>query len=298
VTPPASRATPGGRALLDLQAKAKAERRPTDELLVLYLLEAFLRRLSASPHRERFVLKGGVLLAAFGDRRPTTDIVFQARGLDNDAAATLAVVCSIASLPAEDGVVFDTASAISEAIRDDDAYEGIRVRMTASVDRAKPRFAVDISVGDPIEPGPQEVLLPTLLGQPPVSLLGYPLPMVLAEKIVTALERGTANTRWRDFADVWTLSRRHDCAGAELQTALQTVAEHRGADLVPLLPALDDFALLAQSRWRAWRSRQNLPFPVPEQFGDLLIDVDRFAAPALTQVAHRMTWRSADERWA
>jgi hypothetical protein len=213
VTPPASRATPGGRALLDLQAKAKVERRPTDELLVLYLLEAFLRRLSASPHRERFVLKGGVLLAAFGDRRPTRDVDFQARGLDNDAAATLAVVCSIASLPAEDGVVFDPASAISEAIRDGDAYQGIRVRMTASVDRARPRFAVDISVGDPIEPGPQEVLLPTLLGQPPVSLLGYPLPMVLAEKIVTALERGTANTRWRDFADVWTLSRRHDCGG-------------------------------------------------------------------------------------
>lgn len=206
-------------------------------------------------------------------------------------------MCRIAALPAEDGVVFDTASAVSEVIREDDGYQGIRVRMAASVDRAKPRFAVDISVGDPIEPGPREVLLPALLDHPPVSLLGYPLPMVLAEKIVTALERGTANTRWRDFTDVWTLSRRHDCSGTELQAALRSVAEHRGAELAPLVPALDDYPALAQGRWRAWRSRQNLPVPVPEQFGDLLTDIDPFTAPALAQAAEGMTWRSVGEFW-
>lgn len=113
---------------------------------------------------------------------------------------------------AEDGVVLDTASAVSEVIRDDDAYQGIRVRMTASVDRAKPRFAVDINVGDPIEPGPQEVLLPALLDQPLLSLLGYPLP-TWQRRSSPQLEGGTANTRWRDFADVWTLSRRHDLLG-------------------------------------------------------------------------------------
>lgn len=210
---PAPRSTPGGRALLDLQAKARAEGRPTDELIVLYVLEAFLRRLAGSPYKDLFVLKGGVLLAAFGDRRPTRDVDFQARRLHNDAESVTATIRAVAALPIDDGVVFDTDGAVSEVIREDDGYQGVRVRMDANVDRARPRFAVNVSVGDPIEPAPRTVLVPALLGGPPVEVLGYPLPMVLAEKVVTALQRGTANTRWRDFADLWTLSRNRDGDG-------------------------------------------------------------------------------------
>ena len=74
-----------GRAYLDLQNKARREGRPTDELLQLYALEGFLARLAASDHRRQFVVKGGVLLAAFGTRRPTRDIDFQATQMSNDA---------------------------------------------------------------------------------------------------------------------------------------------------------------------------------------------------------------------
>lgn len=83
--------------------------------------------------------------------------------------------------------MFDTARVATEIIREDGGYPGVRVRTGASIDRAQLRFAVDINVGDPIEPGPLDVSLPTLLGQPPLSLLGCPLSMVLAEKVVTAL---------------------------------------------------------------------------------------------------------------
>jgi hypothetical protein len=79
MTPP-SRATSAGRAYLDLQKRARAARRPVDEYLQLYVLECFLARLASSHYAERFVLKGGVLLAAFGERRPTRDIDFLAQG--------------------------------------------------------------------------------------------------------------------------------------------------------------------------------------------------------------------------
>lgn len=72
--------------------------------------------------------------------------------------------------------------------------------------------------------------------------------MVLAEKVVTALQRGSANTRWRDFADLWTLSRTQDCDGTDLQASLAAVAAHRLTPLEPLGPALDGYASLAQGR--------------------------------------------------
>ena len=98
-----------------------------------------------------------------------------------------------------------------------------------------------MNVGDPINPAPQRVAIPKLLGGE-LHVLGYPLAMVHAEKIVTAVGRGVANTRWRDFGDLYVLSRRHDVIGAELATALATVATHRGIALQPLAVVLAGYA--------------------------------------------------------
>ncbi len=121
---PPSRGDTASRAYNDLRNKARAAHRPTQELMQLYLLESFLRRLAGSGHRENLVLKGGVLLAALGDRRPTKDVDLQARQLTNDADTTTQVVCEIAHLSADDGVLFDTESATTELIREDDSYQG------------------------------------------------------------------------------------------------------------------------------------------------------------------------------
>jgi hypothetical protein len=199
------RETGEGRAYLDLQNKARREGRPTDELLQLYALEGFLARLAASDRRTQFVLKGGVLLAALGTRRPTRGIDLQAQQLSSDADAMLAVVREVAAIDLDDGLSFDTASARAEAIRDDTEYAGASVSMSVTLSQAQMTLHVDINVGDPVWPSPTEVHMPRLLGGEPIDLRGYPLHMVHAEKIITAVQRGVANTRWRDFADVWTL---------------------------------------------------------------------------------------------
>lgn len=103
-----SRATSAGRAYLDLRAKARGDRRPVDELLQLYVLESFLTRLAESRFAEQLVLKGGVLLAAFGERRPTRDVDLQAEALDNDADNVRAVICEVAARRLDDGVVCST----------------------------------------------------------------------------------------------------------------------------------------------------------------------------------------------
>ena len=142
-------------------------------------------------------------LAAFDERRPTRDVDLAGLNLANDAETVLELVRSIveASSPLEDGVVFLPETARSEVIREEDAYSGIRVSMGARLASASLPFHVDINVGDPIWPAPSTVEVPRLRGGEPIVLPGYPIHMVHAEKIVTATQRGVANTRWRDFAD-------------------------------------------------------------------------------------------------
>jgi hypothetical protein len=118
----------------------------------------------------------------------------------------------------------------------------------ARLARARTRFHVDVNMGDPIWHEPAVVRVRRLMGGPPIEMAGYPLHMVHAEKIVTAVQRGVVNTRWRDFADVWTLSNRHPVDGSDLQTAIAQVARHRQAQLALLDDALQGYAALAQGR--------------------------------------------------
>jgi hypothetical protein len=293
-----SRATTAGHAYLDLKARAKAESRLTDELIQLYVLEGFLARLVASDHAAQLVLKGGVLLAAFGTRRPTRDIDFAALDLDNDAEHVLGVVREIAAqtLKEEDGLVFDGARAAADVIRDEDHYSGVRVSMGAALATARTRFHVDVNVGDPVWPPPNQVEVPRLLGGQPLKVAGYPLPMVHAEKIVTAVQRGTVNTRWRDFGDVWTLSGKHPAYGDQLQTAIAHVADHRNAELSPLRELLQGYPEMAQSKWAAWRRKQKLDH-LPQEFSDLLEDLFTFADPAIAGETTDLTWNPTDRAW-
>jgi hypothetical protein len=116
-----TRGTPSGDAYLDLQNQARRTRRQTQELLQLYVLEGFLARLAASAMRERLILKGGMLLAAFGSRRPTRDVDLAGRGIANDIATVLELVRGVLSIEplVEDGIEFSADTATAEVIREE-----------------------------------------------------------------------------------------------------------------------------------------------------------------------------------
>lgn len=144
-----------------------------------------------------------------------------------------------------------------------------------------------MNFGDPIWPVPSQIEIPRLVpvDLPSVTLLGYPLTMVLAEKIVTAVDRGTANTRWRDFADVYTLTRLHPVEGREFREFIMAVADYRNVKIAPLLPALSPMNELSQQNCRAWRMRSNRHDEIPEAIADLLVAVSDFADPILALIA-------------
>lgn len=179
--------------------------------------------------------------------------------------------------------MFDPASVAAKTIRDEDEYAGVRVKLTAKLGTARLTIGVDVNFGDPIWPAPCLIELPRVvpLDLPPMTLLGYPLTMVLSEKIVTAVDRGIANTRWRDFADVYTLLRLHSVDTDELRTSMETVAEYRKVALAPLLPALAPMNERAQQKYRAWRTRSHREGELSTAFADVLAAVARFADPVL-----------------
>ena len=111
-----TRASLAGSACLDLQNRARKERRGTQELLTLYVVECWLARLSASAHASTFVIKGGMLLAAYDARRPTADLDALARSVGGDQDTVVSLVSQIADMPLDDGVEFRTDTAASRII--------------------------------------------------------------------------------------------------------------------------------------------------------------------------------------
>lgn len=293
-----TRGTPSGDAYLDLQNEARRTGRPTQELLQLYILEGFLARLAVSEACESFVLKGGVLLAAFGSRRPTKDVDLAGLDVANDTGTVLELVLAVlaAGQAEDDGIEFEVGNATAEIIREEDDYSGVRVHVEARLASARLPFHVDVNVGDPIWPAPTTVAVPRLRGGEPIKLPGYPMHMVHAEKIVTAIQRGTANTRWRDFGDIWSLSRQHPITADDMTQAISEVARHRKAAIRPLAEILDGFADLAQAQWARWRRRSNSDH-LPEQFAPVLQMVIAFADPVLTGNAEGLSWDPAAGAW-
>jgi hypothetical protein len=180
-------------------------------------------------------------------------------------------------------------------IREEDKDAGVRVSLVAQLATARLAFHVDINVGDPIWPGPQTVTLPRLLGGE-IERLGYPIPMVLAEKLVTASQRGVANTRWRDFADVYVLTRNHDVTSKEVYEAIGAVAQHRHVKLRSLRDQLVGYAEAGQARWLAWRERQKLADRLPDSFADGVEHVLTFAVGCL-DVPTSAAWSSSNLAW-
>ncbi|QPZ37500.1 nucleotidyl transferase AbiEii/AbiGii toxin family protein [Paramicrobacterium chengjingii] len=298
MTPNPQHGTPAGDATLAIQRLARQTAGDVQELQTLYVLEALLARLAESEHRDDFVLKGGVLLAAFAVRRSTKDIDLQATGIANDETDVAERIREVVTIDLPDGVIFDPDSITASTIRDDDEYAGIRVKLVGLLGRARLTVGIDVNFGDPIWPAPRLIELPRIvaLDQPPVEILGYPLTMVLAEKIITAIDRGPANTRWRDFADIYTLTRVHSVPADDLVASLGTVAEYRRVAMRPLLPTLERMPRVAQPKWRTWRTRVQRESDLPLEFTDVLNTVANFSDPALTQVA-KGNWDVQTATW-
>jgi hypothetical protein len=225
--------------------------------LIRHGLESFLDRLMRTSHADDFVLKGGILLAVYGVRRPTKDVDAEAISASVTAEHIGQVVRDVAAVPADDGLVFDMDSIAVQEIREGSDYPGLRMRVRAMIGEHEVIVAWDISTGDPIVPLPERVQVPRALGEP-IEMLGYAPETAVAEKGVTILERGITSTRWRDYVDIVQLARQHGLDPDKLRPAALAVARYRRVQLAPIAPVVVGYGEIGQAKWAAWRRKEGL----------------------------------------
>lgn len=167
-----------------------------------YMMERFLERMSVSQYQDKFILKGGMLVAAMVglDARATMDIDATIKGADVNGETVERIVSDIVSVPLEDGVTFRIKQ-ISE-IMDEADYPGVRVSMETEFDGVRTSLKIDISTGDIITPREIQYSFKLMLEERSIDVWAYNLETVLAEKLETVISRNITNTRMRDFYDI------------------------------------------------------------------------------------------------
>lgn len=280
-----------------LADRARKDGRPFQELLEYFAMERFLYRLSASPHADRFVLKGALMLRVWDApaARPTRDIDLLGR-MDNSPENLARVVAEVCAAEVEpDGLVFKASTVKAARIKEDADYGGVRVRFEGMLERARIPMQIDVGFGDTVVPKAQTVGYPTLLDFPAPMMRGYPRETVVAEKFEAMVQLGTLNSRMKDFFDVWLIARRFDFDGALLARAVTATFENRKTAIDPApvaLTATFTESTTAEAQWRAFVRRGRFAEAPPR-----LTEVAAALAVFLLPIAAGCLAGSFDHTW-
>jgi hypothetical protein len=269
--------------------QARESGRPFGELVQYFAMERFLYRLSKSPHADKFVLKGALMLAVWKApmSRPTMDVDMLGR-TDNSVEAIAAITKDICQQDAEaDGVVFDPSSVNAERITEDAEYEGVRVRFKGNLGTVRITMQLDVGFGDVVIPATEDTDYPVILDLPAPRLHGYSRESTVAEKLEAMVKLGILNSRMKDFFDIWLLSQHFDFDGRVLADAVARTFSTRGTMLPAMPTALTtEFARNATklTQWRAFIRKTKIS-GVPQELEDIIASIAEFLLPVVEAVA-------------
>lgn len=235
---------------------AREQNQPFDVILVRYGLERLLYRLSISQYRNRFILKGGVLVTLWIDdaQRVTRDIDFLGHG-DDDAEQLKAVFTDILSIDTQDGLMFDTGNLTSEPIREEVEYGGTRLKTTAALAGAKIPITIDIGFGDAIAPKADDMTYPSLLNMEDAKIRAYPPATVIAEKFQAMVALGVINGRLKDYFDLWAIPRSLPISDEDLDAAIEATFARRNTEIpTDVPPGLSEAFNHSPDKVRQWEA--------------------------------------------
>jgi len=238
-------------------------------VLVRYALERLLYRVSQSRHRDQFILKGAMLFQLWTGQphRSTLDLDLLGKGDDATSRyeALFREVCALPIL--DDGLQFPDHEIRVVEIREDQRYAGVRVQGVALLGQARIPLQIDIGFGDAVTPKPEEIQYPSLLDLPTAKLLAYPKETVVAEKFEAMVSLGMANSRMKDFYDLWILAGSFAFDGDVLARAIRATFKRRGTPLPtqPPLALTPEFSSnpAKQTQWQAFVRRGRLVTAAP-----------------------------------
>lgn len=260
---------------------AKERGQTFDLLLTRYVLERFLYRLSTSKHKDSFVLKGAMLVTTWLDNahRPTRDVDLLGFG-SSQPEGILAIFEEICAIDADDGVTFDAKALKIDRNREDLAYGGLRVATDASVGGAKIRVVIDIGFGDAVEPGLNEIELPVLLDLPAPKLRAYAMETVIAEKFQAMVQLGRANSRMKDFYDIWFLAKTFTFEDDRLARAIAATFKRRDTEIPEGIPdALSDAFAQDEQKRKQWEAFVSGILGEPVPLDVIVRDLREFLLP-------------------
>ncbi len=233
-------------------------------VLIRYGLERLLYRIGESEYSKQFLLKGALLFNLWYDmpHRPTKDIDLLGFG-DNDLAYIKQTFSNICRISADDGISFLSESVAVDTIKKDGAYTGARVELFGELAKAKIKIQIDIGYGDAVTPGPIEAHYPVLLNDHPApKIRTYPIYTVIAEKLHAIALLGMANSRLKDYLDLYVLLSNEQIDNQVLAKAIQATFTRRGMALPEELPIglTDEFANdpSRESMWNAFLRKNEL----------------------------------------
>lgn len=274
------------RRLLNL-ARERSE--TFDLVLTRYALERLLYRIGRSPWRTSFLLKGAMLYTLWYDApyRPTRDMDLLAFGQSN-IAHVLEIFRSLCEMTVEDdGIAFLKESIRGSEIKEESEYQGVRLQMRVTLSGAVIPLQVDVAFGDVVVPAPEEVRYPTILDMPPPQILVYPRYTVVSEKFQAMVMLGIANSRMKDFFDIWTLAREFDFDGLLLCKAISATFERRRTSLPTDVPlALTDSFSQDRTKATQWDSfvRKNRLLPEKLSFLHITAFLRDFLMPPVLSI--------------
>lgn len=276
---------------------AKDNREDAQSILTRYGVERFLYRLSQSDHKKNFLLKGAALFALWFHQphRATKDVDLLGF-VENDIATLEKIVSEVCEIEGSDGLKFDLETVRGEQIRAEEAYQGVRIKVTAMLGTARIHLQIDVGFGDAVTPGAKSATLPSILDFPAPTLKVYPKETVVAEKFEAMVRFGPGNGRMKDFWDIDYIIREFDFDGELLQKAIRATFRNRHTVLPKDLPIAltTDFADNERilSLWRAFITRNGL-----ETSTDIVKVIEKLRAFFSPIISEEMAGKTFSGKW-
>lgn len=275
-------------------------------ILTRFALERFLFRLSRSPYTNDFVLKGAMLFQIWQEsfQRPTRDLDLLSFGNPDEGYFTNVIAEICLQDFADDGLFFDSNSVQVGRIKEEDEYQGLRATLIATLDSARIPLQIDIGFGDSIVPAPVRIDFPTLLELPSPRLKAYSQETVVAEKFHAMVHRGIANSRMKDFYDLWVLATKHQFNAQPLKDAIAATFKRRATKLPvePPMALTDEFAndSVKMTQWKAFLRKSKLLDAEKLSLANVVEIIGAMIMPLMSErggLREEAKWNPETQKW-